>query len=105
MLDCAGPKRKEVTGGLRKLHNQALYNLCSLPCIVTVIKSRRMCAVHVACMGEMRNTCRILLWKPEGKSPHGRPRHILEGDDIKMDLRETVCERVDWIHLAVDRDR
>jgi hypothetical protein len=55
-----------------KLHNEELYNLCSLPSIIKMIKSRRMrWAVHVARMGEKRNGYRILVGKPEGKRPLG----------------------------------
>jgi hypothetical protein len=82
-----GPKRDEVIGGWRKLHNGELHNLyCSLS-IIRIIKSRRMrWAVHVARMGEKRNAYRILVGNPEGKRPLGRPRRRWE-DNIKMDLR------------------
>jgi hypothetical protein len=81
-----GPKRDEVIGGWRKLHNEELHNLCSLPSIIRMIKSRRMrmgraCSTH----GEKRNACRILMGKPEGRRPLERPRRRLE-DNIKMDL-------------------
>ena len=59
---------------------------------------------HVACMGERRSLYRVLVRKPEGKRPLGRPRPIWE-DNIKMDLHEVVCGGVDWIELAQDRDR
>jgi hypothetical protein len=55
-------------------------------------------------MGEERNVYRVLMGKPEGKRPLGRPRHRWE-DDIRMDLREIGCGSVDWIQLAQDRDR
>jgi hypothetical protein len=59
----------------RKLHNEELHNLCSLPNIIRMIKSRRMrWAGHVARMGDKRNAYRILVGKPEGKRPIGRPR-------------------------------
>jgi hypothetical protein len=69
-----GPKRDEVTGGWRKLHNEELHSLYSSPGIIRMVKSR---AGHVARMGETRNeyTCRILVGKPEGKRPLGRSRH------------------------------
>jgi len=54
---------------------------------------------HVARMGEMRNVHEILIGKPEGKKPFERPRRGWE-DNTRMDLRETECEDVDWIHLA-----
>jgi hypothetical protein len=65
----------EVTVGWRKLHNEELHNLYSSPSIIRVIKSRRMrLAEHVTRMGEKRNAYRILVGKPEGKRPLGRPR-------------------------------
>jgi hypothetical protein len=81
------PKRDEVTGGWRKLHNEVLHNLYSSPSIIRMIKSRKMrWAGHVARMGEKRNASRILVGKPEGKRPLGRPRRRWV-DNIKMDLR------------------
>jgi hypothetical protein len=63
-----GPKRDEVTGGWRKLHNEELHNLYSSPSIIRMVMSRRMIwAGHVARMGEKRNGYRILVGKPEGK--------------------------------------
>jgi hypothetical protein len=71
-----GPKRDEVTGGWRKLHNEELHNLYSSPSIIKMIKSRRMrWAGHVAPMGDERNAYRILVGNPERKIPLGRPRH------------------------------
>jgi hypothetical protein len=55
-------------------------------------------------MGEGRNVYRVLMGKPKGKRPLGRPRHRWE-DGIKMDLREIGWGGVEWIHLAQDRDR
>jgi hypothetical protein len=73
--------------------------------IIKQIKSRRMrWAGHVAHMGEGRNVYRILVGKPEGKRPLGRPRRRWE-DGIKMDLREIGWGGVEWIKLAQDRDR
>jgi hypothetical protein len=81
-----GPKRDGVTGGWRKLHNEELHNLYSLPSIIIIIKSRRMRWVrHVARMGEKRNVYRLLVGKPEGKRPLGRPSHGWM-DNIKMDF-------------------
>jgi hypothetical protein len=74
-----GPKRDEVTGGWRKLHNEELHNLYSSPSIIRVIKSKRI-------LGKKRNAYRILVRKPEGKRPLGRPRRRWV-DNIKMDLR------------------
>jgi len=86
-----GPKRDEVTGEWRKLHNEELNDLYSTPIIVQVIKSRRMrWAGHVACMGERRCVYRVLVGKPEGKRPLGRPKCRWE-DNIKMDLQEVGC--------------
>ena len=78
----------EVTGEWRKLHNEELSDLCSLPNTVRVVKSRRMrWAGHVARMGQGRGVHSVLVGKPEGKSPLGRPRRRRE-DNIKMDLQE-----------------
>jgi hypothetical protein len=60
-------------------------------------------AGHVASMGERRGACRILVGKPEGRRPLGRPRRRW-ADNIKTDLREVGCGCVDWIRLAQDRD-
>jgi len=94
-----GPKRDEVTGEWRKLHNEELNDLYS-PNIVRVIKTRRMrWAGHVARMGEKRDVYRVLVGKPEGKRPLGRPRRRWD-DNIKMDLQEVGCGGMDWIELA-----
>jgi hypothetical protein len=85
------PKRKEVTGEWRKLHNEELHDLYSSPTIVPVIKSRRMrWAGNVARMGEGRDVYRILVGKPEGKSPLGKPRRRWE-DNNKIELQEAGC--------------
>jgi len=98
-----GSKRDELTGEWKKLHNEELRDLYSLPNIVRVVKSRRMrWAGHVARMGEERDVHRVLVRKPEGKRPLGRPRRRWE-DNIKMDLRE-VGGGGDWMELAQDRD-
>jgi hypothetical protein len=74
-----GPKREEMIGEWKKLHNEELHDLYSSPTIVRVIKSRRMrWAGHVARMGEVRCVYRILVGKPEGKRPLGRPRRRWE---------------------------
>jgi len=100
-----GRKRDEVTMEWRKLHSEDLNDLYSLPCIVRVIKSRRMrWAGHLALIGERRGLYRVLVGKPEGKTLLGRPRHRWDCN-IKMDLHEVGCEGMDWIELAQDRDR
>jgi hypothetical protein len=100
-----GPKRDEVTGGWRKLYNGELHGLYSSPGIVRVIKARRVrWAGHVARMGEVRGAYNILVGKPEGRRPPGRPRRRWE-DNISMDLGEIRFGDVDWTHLARDRDR
>jgi hypothetical protein len=91
-----GPKRDEVTGDWRKLYNEELHNLHFSPNVIRMIKSRRMIwAGHVARMGEKR----ILVGKPEGKTPLGRQRHGWV-DNIKIDVRETGWDGMDWIDLA-----
>jgi hypothetical protein len=100
-----GPKRDEVTGGWRKLHNEELHGLYSSPSIIRVIKARRMrWAGNVVRMVEVRGAYNILVGRPEGRRPLGSPRHRWE-DNIKMYLREIGFGDVDWIHWAQDRDR
>ena len=100
-----GSKRDEVTGEWRKLHNEELSDLYSLPNIVRVVKSRRMrWAGHVARMGEGRGVHRVLVGKPEGKRPLGRSRHRWE-DNIKMDLWDVGGGCPNWMELAQGRDR
>ena len=100
-----GPKRDEVAGEWRKLHSKELNDLYSSPIIVQAIKLRRMRWVgRVALMGESRGLYRVLVGKPEGKKPLGRPRHSWE-NNIKMDLQEVGCEGMDWLDLAEDRNR
>jgi len=99
-----GSKRDEVTGEWRKLHRGELRDLYSLPTIVRVVKSRRMrWEGHVARMGEGRGVHRVLVGKPEGRRPLGRPRRRWK-DNIKMDLQE-VGGGGDWMELAQDWDR
>jgi hypothetical protein len=95
-----GPKRDLVTGEWRKLHNEELNDLYSLPKSVRVVKSRRMrWAGHVARMGEGRGVHRVLVGKPEGRRPLGRPRRRWE-DNIKTDLQEVGGCCGDWMERA-----
>ena len=99
-----GPRRDEVTGEWGRLHNEELNDLYSTN-IVRMIKSRRMrWAGHVARMGEEKGVYRVLVGKPEGRRPLGRPRRRWV-DNIRMDLQEMGCGYMDWIGLAQDRDR
>ena len=99
-----GPKRDEVTREWRKLRNEELNDLYSLPNIVRLVKSRQMrWAGHVARMMEDIGVHRVLVGKPEGKRPLGRPRRRWE-DNIKMDLQEVGEGLGDWMELAQDRD-
>jgi hypothetical protein len=94
-----------LTGGWRKLHIEELHGLYSSPSIIGVIKARRMrWTGHVASMGKVRGAYNILVGRPEGRRPLGRPWRRWE-DNIKMYIGETGFGDVDWIHLAQDRDR
>jgi hypothetical protein len=96
------PKR-EADGSWRKLHSDELHSPYSSPNVVRVIKSRRMRWVgHVARVGEGRGVYRVLVGRPEGKRPLGRPRHRWE-DNIKVDLREIRIDGANWIQVAQDR--
>jgi hypothetical protein len=102
MLRIFGLKREEDESW-RKLLNDELHSLYSSPNIVRVVKSRRMrWAVHVARIEDGRSVYRVLVERPESKSPLGRPRRRWE-DRIKMDLREIGMDGVNWIWLAQDR--
>ena len=88
-----------------KLHNAELYVMYSSPNIIREFKSRRLrWAGQVARMDQSRNAHRVFMGKPKGKRPLGRPRRRWE-DNIKMDLREMVCDPGDWIDIAEDRDQ
>jgi hypothetical protein len=105
LLGRACRKRDEVTGEWRKLHNGELHILYSFPDIIRQIKSRRMrWTGHVARMEEERNVYKVLMGKPEGKKPLGRPKRRWE-DGIRMHLREIGWGSVDWIKVAQDRYR
>jgi hypothetical protein len=93
-----GPKRDEVTGEWRKLHNEELRDLYSSSSIIRIIKSRRMrWAGHIArMMGEKRNAYRLLVGKPEGKRPLGRPKRRWV-DNIKVNLGDVGWgDGLDW---------
>ena len=100
-----GPRRDEVTGEWRRLHNEELNDPYYSPNTVRVIKSRRMrWAGHVARMGEQREVYRVLQGTLEGRRPLRRPRRRWL-DNIRTDLQEVGCGYMDWIGLAQDRDR
>jgi hypothetical protein len=94
-----GPKSDEVMGEWRKLHNKELCDLYSSSSIIRIIKLRIRWAGHVARIGEKRNAYRLLVGKPEGRRPLGRPRHRWV-DNIGMDLGEVGWGDVAWIGLA-----
>jgi len=95
-----GPRRDEVTGEWRRLHNEELNDSYSSPNIVRVIKW----VGHVVRMGEERGVYRVLVGKPKGKRPVWRPRRRWV-DNIRIDFQEVGCGYMDWIKLAQDRDR
>jgi hypothetical protein len=90
------PRSDEVTGEWRKLHNEELHILYSSQNFIRQIKSRRMrWAGYVARMGERREVYKVLVGKPVGKRPLGRPRRRWE-DGIRMDLREIGWRSIEW---------
>jgi hypothetical protein len=100
-----GPRRDEVTGEWRKLHNEELHDLNSSQSIIKIMKGKRMrWAEHVSRMGEKRNANRWLVEKPEGKRPLGRLRSRWV-DNVGMGLVEVGWDDVDWIGLAQGRDK
>ena len=100
-----GPRMDEVTGEWRRLHNEELNDFYASPNIVRVIKLRRMrWTGHVAHMGEERGVYMVLVGKPEGRRPLGRPRRRW-ADNVRTDLQEVGCVYMDWIGLVQDRDR
>jgi len=100
-----GPRKDEVTGEWRKLYSEEVNDLYCSPNIVREIRSRTMRWLgHVVRMGGSRGVYRVLVGKPEGKRPLGRPRLRWE-DNIKMNLQEVGCRVMDWTDLVQDRDR
>jgi hypothetical protein len=99
-----GPKRKEIAGGWRRLHNEELHNLYASPNIIRVIKSRSMRWVRACNTHEMINAYNLLVGKPERNRPLGRPRRRRE-DNIKWYLRKIGCEGAEWFHMAQYRDQ
>ena len=94
------PKRDEITGEWRKLHNEDLNKLYSSPSIIQVITSRRMrWARHVARIGEKRGLYRVLVVEPEGKRLLGRSTYRW-GDNIKMDFQEVGCKGMGLIDMS-----
>jgi hypothetical protein len=97
-----GPRTNEVTQECRRLHNEELNELYSLPNIIWVIKSGRMkWAVHAASMGGRRGADRIFAGRPEGRTPLGTPRHRWE--DTKMvlqDVRWGTCTGLIWLRIG-----
>jgi hypothetical protein len=94
-----GPKRDGGTEFWRKLHNEELRDLYSSPSIIRIIKSRMRWAGHMVRVWEKRNVYRLLVGKPEGKRPVGRPRRGWI-DNIKLDLSGIRLGVVDWIGLV-----
>jgi hypothetical protein len=97
-----GPKRHNVTGEWRKLHNRELNNLYSSPNIARVIELRRMRWVaHVARIEKRKKVYRVLVGKPKGKGPLGRPRHRWE-DNVKMNIQEVGCAGIgsSWLMIG-----
>ena len=98
-----GPKRDEMTGEWRRLHNEELHGLYDSPDVVRIMKSRRLrWAGYVARMGEKRRLYSIVVGKPEGKRPLGRPRRRWE-DNIRRDLREVGIRDENWLDVAQER--
>ena len=100
-----GPKRDEVTRNGENYIMRSLIICTTHPIFFRVIKSKRISlAGRIARMGESRGVYRVLVWKPEGKRPLGKPRRRWE-DNIKIDLQEVGGGCEDWMELAQDTDR
>jgi hypothetical protein len=98
------PKRDEVTGEWRKLHNEELNYQYSSPSTVRLKKEKNAMSGVCSTYGERRGVSRVLVGKPEGKRPLGRPRRRCE-KNIKLGRKEVGCRGMGWIELAQDRDR
>jgi hypothetical protein len=99
------PKRAEVIGGWRKLHNVELHKLYCSPSMIRIIKSRRMrWTEYVARMGATRNAFRTMVGKPEGKRPLQNPTRRWD-ENIRMDLREIVRGGMDWTDLDLGKNQ
>jgi len=98
-----GPTRDEVTGEWKRTHNEELNDLYFSPNIVRVIKWKRM-GWACGAFGLGEEVYRVLVGKPEGRRPLGRPKRRWV-DNIRMDLQEVGCGYKNWIGLAQDRDR
>jgi hypothetical protein len=97
------PKREELARGWRRLHNEELHNLYFSRNAIKMLKSRSTrLPGHVARVVKMRNAHGTVIANPEAKRPLGRTRHRRE-NNIQIDLKEMLCEGVDWIKLAPDR--
>jgi hypothetical protein len=95
-----GPKKDKDTGERRRLHNKELYDLYSSPNIIWVIKSSRIrWTGHGTHMGDRRGACRVLVGRPEGKRPRGRPRHRWE-DNNKMDHQKVGWTGFIWLRIG-----
>jgi hypothetical protein len=91
------PKKEEVTGEWRKLHNEELHDLYSSPSIIRIMKARMIWAGHLARMGEKRNAYRLLVRKPVGKRPLGKPRH--RWMDL-LEVRWALWTGFDWLRIG-----
>ena len=99
-----GPRRNEVKGEWRKLHNEELTDLYSSPSIVSDKIEKNEMGWACGAYGWGEGVYRVVVGKPEGRRPLGRPRRRWV-DNIRMDFQEVGCGYMDWIGLAQDRDR
>jgi hypothetical protein len=99
-----GPQRGQIRAEWRLLHNRALLSLLLIKYYSDNQIMKNKIGRYVACMEERIGAYKVLVEKPEGKRPHGRPR-CRWGDNTKMDLQEIGWGSIDWIYMAQDRDR